>query len=48
MFKLRHTFALRQLAKGKSESDVAKWLGFLDQNSMARYRRIVPGHVDLD
>lgn len=48
VFKLRHTFALRQLAKGKSESDVAKWLGFLDQNSMARYRRIVPGHVELD
>jgi site-specific recombinase XerD len=47
VFKLRHTFALRQLAKGKSEAEVARWLGLLDVSGMARYRRIVPGHVDL-
>ncbi len=41
LFKLRHTFALRQLRHGKSEADVAKWLGFLDIESMDRYRRIV-------
>jgi site-specific recombinase XerD len=47
VFKLRHTFALRQLATGKSETEVARWLGLLDINGMARYRRIVPGHVDV-
>lgn len=47
VFKLRHTFALRQLAKGKSETEVARWLGLLDVNGMARYRRIVPRHVDI-
>lgn len=41
LYKLRHTFALRQLRKGKSEADVARWLGFLDVGSMERYRRIV-------
>ena len=47
LFKLRHTFALRQLRKGKSEEDVARWLGFLDVNSMTRYRRIVTCYQDL-
>jgi len=47
VFRLRHTFALRQLAKGKSERDVGQWLGFVDPNSMARYRRIVPHQVDV-
>ena len=47
LFKLRHTFALRQLRKGKSEEDVARWLGFLDANSMTRYRRIVTSYQDL-
>lgn len=41
IFKLRHTYALRQLACGKSEADVAQWLGFLDIHSMARYRHIL-------
>jgi site-specific recombinase XerD len=47
VFKLRHTFALRQLAKGKSETEVAQWLGLLDLNGMARYRRIVPRPIDV-
>ena len=47
VFKLRHTFALRQLTKGKSEVDVAKWLGLVDLNSMARYRRIIPRPIDV-
>ena len=47
LFKLRHTFALRQLRKGKSEEDVARWLGLLDINSMARYRRIVLSYQDV-
>jgi site-specific recombinase XerD len=47
LFKLRHTFALRQLRKGKSEEDVARWLGFLDAGSMVRYRRIVLSYQDV-
>lgn len=47
LFKLRHTFALRQLRKGKSEEDVARWLGLLDVNSMTRYRRIVLSYQDV-
>jgi site-specific recombinase XerD len=47
IFKLRHTFALRQLADGKSEVEVARWLGLLDLNGMARYRKVVQAPVDL-
>lgn len=47
MFKLRHTFALRQLAHGHSETEVAQWLGLLDINGMLRYRRILTSPVDL-
>lgn len=47
VFQLRHTFALRQLANGKTEQEVAQWLGFVDINGMARYRRIVQERVDL-
>ncbi|MEC4722421.1 tyrosine-type recombinase/integrase [Noviherbaspirillum sp. CPCC 100848] len=47
VFKLRHTFALRQLAKGKTETEVARWLGILDINSMARYRHVLPNQVDV-
>lgn len=47
VFQLRHTFALRQLASGKTEQEVAQWLGFVDINGMARYRRIVQNQVDL-
>jgi site-specific recombinase XerD len=47
VFKLRHTFALRQLSKGKSEVEVARWLGLLDMSSMARYRRVMPRPVDI-
>jgi site-specific recombinase XerD len=47
LFKLRHTFALRQLRKGKTEEEVARWLGLLDINSMTRYRRIVLSYQDV-
>lgn len=47
LFKLRHTFALRQLAKGRSEADVARWLGLLDLNGMARYQRVVMKPVEV-
>lgn len=47
LFKLRHTFALRQLSKGKTDAEVARWLGLADLTAMARYRRIVPWQVDV-
>ena len=47
LFKLRHTFALRQLVKGSGEADVARWLGLLDINGMGRYRRILQSEVDV-
>ena len=47
VFQLRHTFALRQLANGKTEQEVAQWLGFVDINGMTRYRRIVQNQVDV-
>ncbi|CAN7760986.1 site-specific integrase [Pseudorhodoferax sp. LjRoot39] len=39
-FRLRHTFALRQLRRGQAEEVVAAWLG-VEVAEMARYRRIV-------
>ncbi|OWW18229.1 tyrosine-type recombinase/integrase [Noviherbaspirillum denitrificans] len=47
VFKLRHTFALRQLANGREEKDVARWLGLLDINGMARYRRVLHAPVEV-
>ncbi len=47
LFKLRHSFALRQLTHGKSDIDVARWLGLLDINGMQKYRRILPAPVDV-
>ena len=46
-FRLRHTFALRQLRRGKAPGDVAKWLGVNDPEVMARYRRVLPAPVDV-
>ena len=40
-FRLRHTFALRQLRRGAADSDVADWLGVRDTKVMARYRRVL-------
>lgn len=45
-FRLRHTFALRQLRRGASPDDVARWLGVVDPAVMARYRRVVFAPVD--
>jgi integrase len=39
-YRLRHTFALRQLRRGKSEELVAKWLGIVEMRVMDRYRRV--------
>lgn len=45
-FKLRHTFALRQLTRHPA-SDVARWLGVLDAGVMERYQRVLFSPVDV-
>lgn len=39
-YRLRHTFALRQLRRGKSPELVAQWLGVVEMRVMDRYRRV--------
>jgi integrase len=46
-FRLRHTFALRQLRRGKSPDEVAQWLGVSDPAVMARYRRVIVAPIDV-
>jgi integrase len=46
-FRLRHTFALRQLRKGKKPEEVAKWLGVTDPSVMARYQRVIVAPIDV-
>ncbi|NRF65627.1 tyrosine-type recombinase/integrase [Aquincola sp. S2] len=45
-FRLRHTFALRQLRRGRSVDEVARWLGIVDAASMSRYQRVLYAPVD--
>lgn len=45
-FRLRHTFALRQLRRGHPEADVARWLGLADTSSLSRYRHVSYAPVD--
>lgn len=40
-YRLRHTFALRQLRRGTAEAELEQWLGVSDPSVMARYRRIL-------
>jgi len=40
-FRLRHTFAVRQLQAGHSEDDVARWMGYVDTGPMKRYRHLL-------
>lgn len=40
-FRLRHTFAVRQLHKGHSEEEVARWMGYVDTAPLKRYRHLV-------
>lgn len=44
--RMRHTFALRQLRRGKSAEDIARWLGVVDPAVMARYKRVLQAPVD--
>jgi integrase len=41
-FRLRHTFALRQLRRGTDAQQVARWLG-IEPEAMAKYQRVVTG-----
>ncbi|MGA8053959.1 MAG: integrase, partial [Burkholderiales bacterium] len=45
-FKLRHTFALRQLER-HAPHEVARWLGVQDPAIMERYRRVLYRPVDV-
>jgi len=46
-FRLRHTFALRQLRRGKAPEEVARWLGVSNPAVMARYQRVISSPVDV-
>ena len=46
-FRLRHTFALRQLRRGTASEEVARWLGVSDPAVMARYLRVIMAPVDV-
>jgi integrase len=45
-FRLRHTFALRQLRRGTSPDQVARWLG-IEPAKMKRYDRVLLGAVEV-
>jgi site-specific recombinase XerD len=40
-FRLRHTFALRQLRRGMAAAEVARWMGIANVEEMERYRRVL-------
>lgn len=40
-FRLRHTFAVRQLQNGHAEAEVARWMGYADTGPMKRYRHVL-------
>ena len=46
-FRLRHTFALRQLRRGKAPDEVARWLGVSDPAVMSRYQRVISSPIDV-
>ncbi len=46
-FRLRHTFALRQLKRGHPPQRVAQWLGVIDPAVIERYQRALRG-IDGD
>ncbi|WP_371436611.1 tyrosine-type recombinase/integrase [Polaromonas sp.] len=45
-FRLRHTFAMRQLRRGTDPAQVARWMG-IEPEAMARYDRLVAGPMDV-
>lgn len=46
-FKLRHTFALRQLQHGSTPEQVALWMGLRDSAALARHRRLLMAPVNV-
>ncbi len=46
-FRLRHTFALRQLQHGSSPEQVAQWMGLRDAAALARHRRLLMAPADI-
>jgi integrase len=46
-YRLRHTYVLRQMANGKTEQEIANFLGLQDPRSLARYRRVLPAPVEV-
>jgi integrase len=46
-FRLRHTFALRQLRRGKPAKDVARWMGIAKVEHMDRYMRVLHTPEDV-
>ena len=40
-FRLRHSFALRQLQHGIPPDQLSRWLGVIDPSVMARYQRVM-------
>lgn len=46
-FKLRHTFALRQLRRGAAPETVAQWLGLSDVAALTRYRRVLIAQAEV-
>lgn len=46
-YRLRHTFALRQLRRGTSPDQVARWLGMADAGALWRYRRVLDEPADV-
>jgi integrase len=45
-FRLRHTFALRQLRRGFEAEQVASWLG-VEPEMMSRYKRVLVAPIDV-
>ena len=45
-FRLRHTFALRQLRRGFAPEEVVHWLG-VDPQVMDRYKRVITNPIDV-
>jgi integrase len=46
-FRLRHTFAIRQLRRGKTPAQVAEWMGISNVVEMERYKRVLHTPVEV-
>lgn len=45
-FRLRHTFAIRQLRRRKLPEDVARWMGIANLEEIARYRAVMDSYEE--